>query len=172
MRKEEGLYTKKVMEHFRNPHNCGRIEDADGIGKVGNIACGDVMWLYIKVQKDRNGKERISDAKFETYGCAAAIASSSELTDIARGKTLEEAVGIEKSEIVNSLEGLPPMKIHCSLLATDALIEAIYDYFQKNNRAIPAKLEKKHERIEKEKKQIEERYKEWIEMEERMHNEK
>ena len=167
-----GPYTKKVMEHFRNPHNCGRIENADGIGKVGNVVCGDVMWMYITVEKGKDGKERIKKIKYETLGCVAAIATSSETTDLAKGKTLEEAMKIGKSEIVESLGGLPPVKIHCSVLASDALAEAIYDYLKRNGREIPEELEKKHEHIKKEKKEIEERYKEWVKMEEQMHEKK
>lgn len=120
------MYSKKVMEHFKNPHNVGKIEDADGVGIVGNRACGDVMKLYIKVKDNR-----IIDIKFETMGCAAAIATSSIITDIAKGKTIEDALKITKDNIVDELEGLPPVKIHCSLLAIDALQAAIKDYKEK-----------------------------------------
>lgn len=120
------MYTKKVMDHFKNPHNVGKIEDADGIGVVGNRACGDVMKLYIKVQDNK-----IIDIKFETMGCAAAIATSSIITDLAKGKTIEEALKITKDNIVEELEGLPPVKVHCSLLAIDALHAAIKDYKEK-----------------------------------------
>ncbi len=151
------IYSKKVIEHFKDPHNYGKIEDADGIGKVGNVVCGDVMYLYIKIENDV-----IEDIKFETYGCAAAIATSSMVTDLAKGKTIKEALKIDKDKIVGSLEKLPPIKIHCSVLASDALAEAIYDYLKKNKKDIPEDLEKKHQRIEKEKKIIEEKYKEWL----------
>jgi len=117
------VYSDKVMEHFANPHNVGEIPDADGIGKVGNPQCGDVMWLYIKVKDNI-----ITDIKFKTFGCGAAIATSSMITDLARGKTLEEAKVITRQDVANALEGLPPQKMHCSNLAADALREAIKDY--------------------------------------------
>jgi nitrogen fixation NifU-like protein len=164
-----GLYTKKVIEYFKKPHNYGRMKNPDGLGKVGNPICGDVMWLYIKVGKDKKGREIIRDIKFETFGCVAAIATSSVITDLAKGKTLEEAMKIDRKEIVKSLGGLPPIKIHCSILAAGALSEAIYDYLSKNKREIPKELKEKHKQIEKEKKIISEKYKEWIEIEEEMH---
>jgi len=140
-------YTKKVMEHFRNPHNYGRIKRPDGVGNVGNIICGDVMQLYIKVGKN----EIIKDIKFETFGCAAAISTSSVITDLVKGKTIKEALKIDSKKVVESLGGLPPIKIHCSLLGVDALSEAIYDYLSKNKKEIPGKLQKIHQRIKKEK---------------------
>lgn len=164
-----GIYTKKVIEHFQKPHNWGKIKNADGIGKVGNIVCGDVMWLYIKVGKNKKGKEIIKDVKFETFGCVAAIATSSVLTDLVKGKTLEEALGFDREKIIKELGGLPPVKLHCSVLAVDALYEAIYDYLKRKKRKIPEKLLKAHQRIEKEKQEIEKRYKEWIKMEEKMY---
>ncbi|PIU42875.1 MAG: iron-sulfur cluster assembly scaffold protein [Parcubacteria group bacterium CG_4_9_14_0_2_um_filter_35_11] len=164
-----GLYTKKVIEHFKNPHNMGRMKNPDGIGKVGNIICGDVMWLYIKVGKDKKGREIIKNIKFETFGCVAALATSSVITDLAKGKTIEEALKINRNDVVKSLGGLPPIKLHCSVLAADALTEAIYDYLSKNKREIPKELRETRQRIEKEKKEIEERYKEWIKIEEEMH---
>jgi nitrogen fixation NifU-like protein len=120
------MYSKKVLEHFKKPHNVGKIENADGVGTVGNRACGDVMKLYIKVKDNK-----IVDIKFETMGCAAAIATSSIITDLAKGKTIEEALKITKDNIVEELEGLPPVKVHCSLLAIDALHAAIKDYQEK-----------------------------------------
>ncbi len=120
------MYTEKLMEHFRNPKNMGKIENADGVGKVGNPVCGDVMHLYIKV-----GDNRIEDIKFETFGCAAAIGTSSMITELARGKTIEEAMKIENKDVVESLDGLPPVKLHCSVLAADALKAAIKDYQNK-----------------------------------------
>ncbi len=117
------MYSEKVMEHFANPHNVGEIPDADGVGKVGNPQCGDVMWLYIKVKDDV-----ITDIKFKTFGCGAAIATSSMITELARGKTLEEAKKISRQDVADSLDGLPPTKMHCSNLASDALREAIKDY--------------------------------------------
>ncbi|MBW2986184.1 Fe-S cluster assembly scaffold protein NifU [Candidatus Woesearchaeota archaeon] len=117
------MYSEKVIDHFKNPHNVGKIDDADGTGVVGNRACGDVMKLYIKIEDNK-----IVDIKFETMGCAAAIATSSIITDLAKGKTIEEALKITKDNIVEELEGLPPVKVHCSLLAIDALHAAIKDY--------------------------------------------
>ena len=165
-----GPYTATVMEHFKAPHNYGKIKDADGIGKVGNLVCGDVMWLYIKVAKNKVGREIVKDIKFETFGCVAAIATSSAITDIAKGMDLEKAALINKQEIVDQLGGLPPIKLHCSVLAADALAEAIYDYYTKQKRAIPAELETKHQRIKKEKDIVEEKYKDWTQKEEEIHN--
>lgn len=153
-----GIYSKKVIEHFRNPHNYGKIEKPDAIGKVGNLICGDVMYLYIKVNK----REVIEDIKFETFGCAAALATSSVITDLAKGKTIKEALKIDNDKVIKSLGSLPPIKVHCSLLAVDALTEAIYDYLTRNNKPIPEELEKEHHRIEREKKEIEKRYKKWM----------
>jgi len=119
------MYTKKVIEHFTNPHNYGKIKSADGIGKVGNPVCGDIMKVYLKIDKKRN---TIKDIKFETLGCAAAIATSSMVTDLAKGKTLDEAMKITNQDVAESLEGLPPMKMHCSNLAADALRKAIENY--------------------------------------------
>jgi nitrogen fixation NifU-like protein len=116
-------YSKKVMEHFMNPRNVGEIENPDGYGKVGNPVCGDLMEIFIKV-KD----ERIEEIKFRTFGCGAAIATSSMVTEIAKGKSLEEAMKITRQDVADELEGLPPHKIHCSNLAADALHQAIEDY--------------------------------------------
>jgi nitrogen fixation NifU-like protein len=117
------VYSEKVMDHFTNPRNVGEIPDADGIGKVGNPQCGDVMWLYIKVKDGI-----LTDIKFKTFGCGAAIATSSMITELAKGKTIEEAKKISRQDVADSLEGLPPTKMHCSNLAADALREAIKDY--------------------------------------------
>ena len=122
-----GLYSEKVIEHFKHPHNMGKIEDADAIGKKGNPACGDVMHVYIKVKDDR-----IVDIKFETMGCAAAIATSSMITELAKGKTLDEAMKIGKDDVAEELNGLPPIKMHCSNLAADALHDAIKKYREKH----------------------------------------
>lgn len=124
-------YTKEVLDHFKNPHNQGSIDNPDGIGQVGNPVCGDLMKLYIKVDKNNRGEEIISDIKFETLGCAAAIATSSMITDLARGKTLDEALKITKANVSDKLGGLPPIKQHCSNLAADALQAAIKDYQSK-----------------------------------------
>lgn len=117
------MYSDKLMEHFRNPKNMGKMENPDGVGKVGNPVCGDVMYLYIKVKDDR-----VADIKWETFGCAAAIGTSSIITELAKGKTLDEALKITKQDVADELGGLPPIKMHCSVLSTDALKEAIDDY--------------------------------------------
>jgi len=122
-------YTEKVKEHFFHPKNVGEIKNADGIGKVGNPTCGDVMAIYIKVKDNR-----ISDIKFKTFGCTAAIATSSILTEMAKGKTLDEALKITRDDVANELGGLPAIKLHCSNLAADALREAIKDYRSKKNK--------------------------------------
>jgi nitrogen fixation protein NifU and related proteins len=120
-------YSKKVLKEFTNPKNMGEIKDADGIGKVGNPVCGDVMWLYIKVEK-KGKKEILKDIKFKTFGCAAAIATSSMITQLAKGKTLEQAEKITRNDVAESLKGLPQVKMHCSNLASEALNAAIKDY--------------------------------------------
>lgn len=120
------MYTDKVMEYFKNPRNMGEIPDADGTGTVGNPVCGDLMTMYIKVKDNR-----IEDVKFKTYGCGAAIATSSMTTELAKGKTLEEAMNITRASVADSLGGLPKVKMHCSNLAADALHAAIEDYKQK-----------------------------------------
>jgi nitrogen fixation NifU-like protein len=147
------FYSEKVIEHFRNPRNYGRMEKPDGVGKVGNVVCGDIMELYIKVEKDV-----IRDARFQTFGCAAALATSSVITDLARGKSLERALNIGNKDVVKTLGGLPPIKIHCSLLAVDALKEAIYDYLRKNRKPVPKELEKHHKKLVEDMQRIEERY--------------
>ncbi len=126
-------YSKEVMENFMNPKNLGEIENPDGIGKLGNPACGDVMWVYIKVAKNRNkkGEKFLEDVKFKTFGCAAAIATSSMVTQLAKGKTLKEAKKITNKNVAESLKGLPPIKMHCSNLASDALRIAIKNYEDK-----------------------------------------
>ncbi len=122
------MYSEILLEHFRNPRNMGRMENPDGVGKVGNPACGDVMHIYIKVGKNASGQEVIEDIKFETFGCAAAIGTSSMVTELAKGKTLEEAEKISKEDVAEAVGGLPPIKMHCSLLATKGLRKAIEDY--------------------------------------------
>jgi nitrogen fixation NifU-like protein len=123
------MYTEKVKEHFFHPRNVGEIKDADGIGKVGNPTCGDIMAIYIKVKDDK-----IIDIKFKTFGCTAAIATSSVLTEMAKGKKLEEALKITRDDVAKELGGLPAIKMHCSNLAADALREAIKDYRSKNKK--------------------------------------
>lgn len=120
------MYSERVMEHFRNPRNMGEIPDADGIGTVGNPVCGDMMTIFIKVKDNR-----ITNIKFKTYGCGAAIATSSMTTELAKGKTLEEAMKISRADVADALDGLPPVKMHCSNLAADALHAAIEDYNKK-----------------------------------------
>lgn len=128
------MYNEKVLSHFQKPHNQGVLSDADGIGQVGNPVCGDIMKIYIKVGKNKKGQEIISKIKFETLGCGAAIATSSMLTDMAKGKTLEEAGKIGKLDIANELGGLPAPKLHCSVLAHEGLAEAIKDYKNKKKK--------------------------------------
>jgi nitrogen fixation NifU-like protein len=120
------MYSEKVMEHFRNPHNMGEIPDADGVGTVGNPVCGDLMTIYIKVKDNK-----LEDVKFKTFGCGAAIATSSMITDLAKGKTLEEAMKISRGDVAENLGGLPSIKMHCSNLAADGLHAAIQDYLKK-----------------------------------------
>ncbi len=120
------MYSEKVMDHFTNPHNMGEIENADGVGTVGNAKCGDIMKIFLKVENDI-----ITDVKFKTFGCAAAIATSSMATDLIIGKSIDEALKLTNSAVVEALEGLPPVKVHCSVLAEEAVKAAIADYYQK-----------------------------------------
>ena len=124
------MYNDKVLDHFKNPRNMGELKDAHAIGEYGNPICGDMMFIYIKVG-ERNGNEFIEDISFQTFGCAAAIATSSMITELAKGKTLEEAKAITRNDVANSLGGLPPQKLHCSNLAADALHDAIKNYYSK-----------------------------------------
>ncbi len=118
------------MDHFKNPRNMGEMKDADAVGEYGNPICGDLMHIYIKV-KEMNGQKIIDDISFQTFGCAAAIATSSMITEIAKGKTLDDASNITRDDVAESLDGLPPIKLHCSNLAADALREAIKNYREK-----------------------------------------
>ena len=122
-------YSDRVMEHFMNPRNVGEIEDADGVGEVGNPVCGDLMTIYIKVEDNI-----IKDIKFKTFGCGAAIATSSMITEMVKGKTIEEALKITNKDVVNELDGLPQPKMHCSLLAEEGLKAAVEDYRKKKER--------------------------------------
>jgi nitrogen fixation NifU-like protein len=124
------MYSDKVMDHFKSPRNMGELKDASAVGEHGNPVCGDLMYIYIKVKKE-NDKEIIEDIRFQTFGCAAAIATSSMITELAKGKTLDEAYNITKNDVADALDGLPPIKLHCSNLATDALRDAI-DKYRKN----------------------------------------
>ena len=117
------MYTEKVMDHFSNPRNVGEIDNADGVGEVGNASCGDIMKIYLKVEDDV-----IKDVKFKTFGCGAAIATSSMVTEMAIGKTIDEALELSNAAVAEALDGLPPQKLHCSNLAADALHEAIKNY--------------------------------------------
>ncbi|WP_292372533.1 Fe-S cluster assembly scaffold protein NifU [Methanosarcina sp. UBA411] len=119
-------YSLKVMDHFSNPRNMGSIEDSDGVGEVGNSKCGDIMKIYLKVEDNR-----IADVKFQTFGCGAAIASSSMATEMIKGKTLEEAWKLSNKAVAEALDGLPPIKMHCSMLAEEAIHEAINNYLKK-----------------------------------------
>ncbi len=124
------MYTETVMEHFTNPRNVGEIKDADGVGQVGNPKCGDIMKMYVKIDEN----EVITDVKFKTFGCGSAIASSSIATELIKGKTVKEALNVTNKKVVEELGGLPSVKIHCSVLAEEAIKSAIYDYATKNNK--------------------------------------
>ena len=128
------LYSERVMDHFEHPRNVGEIENADGIGQVGNAKCGDIMRMYIKVDEN----EVITDVKFKTFGCGAAIATSSRATEMVKGKTLDEALRVTNKMVAESLGGLPPVKVHCSVLAEEALQAAIEDYKKKHGTAVSA----------------------------------
>ena len=121
------LYSEKVMDHFRNPRNVGVIEDADGVGEVGNAKCGDIMKIYLKIENDI-----IVDVKFETFGCGSAIASSSMATELIKGKPVSEALTLTNKAVAEALDGLPAHKIHCSVLAEEAIKKALQDYYEKN----------------------------------------
>jgi len=123
------MYSEKMMEHFRHPKNMGEIENPDGVGSVGNPVCGDLMSIYIKVKDNR-----LEDVKFKTFGCAAAIATSSMITEMAKGKTIDEALKINRNNVADALDGLPPIKMHCSNLAADGLRAAIKDYLSKKGK--------------------------------------
>lgn len=125
------MYSEIVMEHFKNPRNVGSIENADGVGTVGNANCGDIMKIYLKIENDR-----IEDVKFETFGCGSAIASSSMATELIKGKSIDEAVEFTNRAVVEALGGLPSVKIHCSVLAEQAIKSALFDYGKKNNISI------------------------------------
>lgn len=159
------MYTERVIEHFRHPHNMGKLDNPSAIGKVGNIVCGDVMWLYIRVDRDAAGRDVIADVSWETFGCTAAIATSSMVSDLAKGKTIEEAIAITNQDVAQELGGLPPVKMHCSALAADALNEAIYNYLIDHKRPVPEALRRRHEKIEKDVAALDKRYKAFLERE-------
>ena len=129
------LYSEKVMDHFKNPRNVGEIEDADGVGEVGNPVCGDIMKMYLKIENDV-----IVDCKFKTFGCGSAIATSSMATELIKGKTVQEALELSNKAVVEALDGLPAHKIHCSVLAEEAVKAAVKDYYDKNHIAYDPKL--------------------------------
>ena len=122
------LYTETVMDHFTHPRNVGEIPDANGVGEVGNAKCGDIMKMYLKIKDDR-----IEDAKFETFGCSSAIASSSMATELIKGKTVDEALAVTNKQVVDALGGLPAYKLHCSVLAEESIKAAVKDYYDRNN---------------------------------------
>ena len=134
-------YSEKVMDHFTNPRNVGEIENADGVGVVGNAKCGDIMKMYLKIDEN----DVIVDCKFKTFGCGAAIATSSMATELVKGHTVEEALKLTNSAVVEALEGLPPVKVHCSVLAEEAVKSALADYYTKIGRPIDFEIEKAHE---------------------------
>ena len=121
------MYSEKVMDHFANPRNVGEIENASGVGEVGNAKCGDIMKMYLKIENDI-----IVDVKFKTFGCGAAVATSSMATEMIKGKTVDEALTLTNKAVVEALDGLPPAKIHCSVLAEEAVKSAVWDYYKKN----------------------------------------
>ena len=129
------LYSEKVMDHFRNPCNVGRLEDADGVGEVGNAKCGDIMTIYLKIKDDR-----IEDVKFETFGCGSAIASSSMATELIKGKSVADAMALTNKAVAEALDGLPAHKLHCSVLAEEAIKSALLDYYKKNGIAYDKSL--------------------------------
>ncbi len=126
------MYTEKVMDHFQNPRNVGEIENASGVGTVGNAKCGDIMRMYLDI--DENGV--IRECKFKTFGCGAAVATSSMATELVKGLTVSEALKVTNKAVMEALDGLPPVKVHCSLLAEEAIHSALWDYAQKNNMTI------------------------------------
>ena len=134
------LYSDKVMDHFQNPRNVGKLDDADGLGEVGNAKCGDIMRMYIKV---KDGV--ITDCKFNTFGCGSAIATSSMATELIKGKPLSEALELSNQAVVEALDGLPPQKIHCSVLAEEAVRAAVKDYYDKNGIAYDPEQFKIHD---------------------------
>lgn len=133
-------YSEKVMDHFTNPRNVGEIDNADGVGVVGNAKCGDIMKMYLKIEDDV-----ITDCKFKTFGCGAAIATSSMATELIKGKSIDEALKLTNSAVVEALEGLPPVKVHCSVLAEEAIKTALADYYNKIGRPVDFEIEKSHD---------------------------
>ena len=138
------LYSEKVMDHFTNPRNVGEIEDANGVGVVGNAKCGDILKIYLEIDEN----DIITDCKFKTFGCGAAIATSSMATELIKGKSVKEALALTNSAVVEALDGLPPVKVHCSVLAEEAVRSAIADYYKRVGRPIDFELPEEHEEEE------------------------
>ncbi len=147
------MYTEKVMEHFKNPRNVGELEDASGVGTVGNAKCGDIMRIYLDIDEN----QVIRDCKFKTFGCGAAVATSSMATELVIGKTVQEAMKITNIAVMEALDGLPPVKVHCSLLAEEAIHAALWDYAQKNHIEIEGLVQPKSD-IHEEEEVVEEEY--------------
>ncbi len=135
------LYSEKVMDHFTNPRNVGEIENAEGVGVVGNAKCGDIMKIYLEIDEN----DIITDCKFKTFGCGAAIATSSMATELIKGKSVKDALALTNSAVVEALDGLPPVKVHCSVLAEEAVRSAIADYYKKIGRPIDFELPEEHD---------------------------
>ena len=138
------LYSEKVMDHFTNPRNVGEIEDAQGVGVVGNAKCGDIMKIYLEIDEN----DIITDCKFKTFGCGAALATSSMATELIKGKSVKEALALTNSAVVEALDGLPPVKVHCSVLAEEAVRSAIADYYKRVGRPIDFELPEEHDEEE------------------------
>ena len=172
-KKEYGMYSREVMRHFLHPKFSGKLKDPSGAGNAGNLICGDIMQIFIKVKEDKKtGQRIISDIRFQTFGCVVAIANSSMIATMVKGKSLDEALKISKDDVLKKLGKVPPIKIHCSVLAVDALDEAIYDYMIKNKLKIPEGLEKTHERIQKGLQDIEHRHREYFKLEKEAYKKK
>ncbi len=135
------IYSEKVMDHFTNPRNVGEIEDANGVGVVGNAKCGDIMKIYLEIDEN----DIITDCKFKTFGCGAAIATSSMATELIKGKSVKDALALTNSAVVEALDGLPPVKVHCSVLAEEAVRSAIADYYNRIGRPIDFELPEEHD---------------------------
>lgn len=138
------LYSEKVMDHFTNPRNVGEIEDAQGVGVVGNAKCGDIMKIYLEIDEN----DIITDCKFKTFGCGAAIATSSMATELIKGKSVKDALALTNSAVVEALDGLPPVKVHCSVLAEEAVRSAIADYYKRVGRPIDFEVPEDHDEEE------------------------
>ena len=147
------MYSEKVMNHFEHPRNVGEIEGASGVGTVGNAKCGDIMRIYLDIDEDRI----IRDAKFKTFGCGAAVATSSMATELVKGKTIEEAMQVTNKAVMEALDGLPPVKVHCSLLAEEAIHAALWDYAKRNGIEIEG-LEQPKSDIHEDEEETEEEY--------------